>query len=243
MQRGDQWSEPSMAQRRRFKEAHVDGVSHNVRYEEGGFGEPLVVLPGIAGLQITGAHHKLAERYRVIVFDVPKLRDAFAGRGSTVTQDVALHLGLSIAALGIDSFNLLGSSFGANVALHLAIHQPERVRALILASPTAIRREPGVTETPPAQAVGGWDRQGIEQQLPALEIPVLVLFGTEDLVVPPETGRIYREKLPNCHYVLVYGAGHAIEDDRPEAFVAVVSDFVDGPAGFIVNQRSGLINP
>jgi pimeloyl-ACP methyl ester carboxylesterase len=178
-----------------------------------------------------------------MVFDVPKIREAFAGRGSTVTQEVALHVGLSIAALGIDSFNLLGSSFGANVALQLAIHQPERVRALILASPTAIRPEPTVTGTPPAQAVDGSARQSLEQQLAALEIPVLVLFGTEDLVVPPESGRIYREKLPNCHYVLVYGAGHAIEDDRPEAFVSVVSDFVDGPDGFIVNQRSGLINP
>ena len=238
-----QGSEPSMSQRRRFKEARVDGVSHNVRYMEGGFGEPLVMLPGIAGLQITGAHHKLAERYRVIAFDVPKVRDAFAGRASTVTQDVAEHLGLSIAALGIDSFNLLGSSFGANVALQLAIRQPERVRALILASPTAIRPEPRVTGTPPARAVDGSSGQSIEQQLAALEIPVLILFGTDDLVVPPETGRIYREKLPNCHYVLVYGAGHAIEDDRPDAFVSVVSDFVDGPDGFIVNQRSGLINP
>ena len=78
MQPRNQGSEPSMQQRRRFNEARVDGVSHNVRYMEGGFGEPLVMLPGIAGLQITGAHHKLAERYRVIAFDVPKVREALA---------------------------------------------------------------------------------------------------------------------------------------------------------------------
>ena len=33
---------------------------------------------------------------------------------------------------------------------------------------------------------------------------MLVLVGTTDAMIPAEMGRVYREKLPNCHYILVY---------------------------------------
>ena len=56
-------------------------------------------------------------------------------------------------------------------------------------------------------------------------------------------GRIYREKLPNCHFVLVYDAGHAIDADRPEAFAAVVREFLQGADGFLVNRESALLHP
>ncbi|MQA85880.1 MAG: alpha/beta fold hydrolase [Streptosporangiales bacterium] len=83
----------------------------------------------------------------------------------------------------------------------------------------------------------------LEGRLPDLDVPVLVLFGTSDRVIPPEMGRHYREMLPNCQYVLVYDAGHLLDADRPEAFAAVVEDFVQRPDGFLVTRKSGLLNP
>lgn len=83
----------------------------------------------------------------------------------------------------------------------------------------------------------------LESRLPDLDVPVLVLFGTSDRVIPPEMGRHYRELLPNCQFVLVYDAGHLIDADRSEAFAAVVDDFLQQPDGFLVNRKSGLINP
>jgi pimeloyl-ACP methyl ester carboxylesterase len=76
-----------------------------------------------------------------------------------------------------------------------------------------------------------------------LDLPVLVLFGTSDQVIPPEMGRVYREKLPRCSFVLVYDAGHAIDADRPEAFTAVVGEFLERGEGYLVRQESGLIYP
>jgi len=70
-----------------------------------------------------------------------------------------------------------------------------------------------------------------------------VLFGTEDRMIPPEMGRVYRQILPNCHLVLVYDAGHVIDGDRPEAFVSVVSDFLERREQFVVTRTSSLINP
>jgi pimeloyl-ACP methyl ester carboxylesterase len=83
----------------------------------------------------------------------------------------------------------------------------------------------------------------LESQLPGLSVPTLVLFGTLDRSIPPEMGRIYREVMPNCHLVLVYDAGHALDMDRPEAFASVVQDFLARREGFIVTATSGLINP
>jgi pimeloyl-ACP methyl ester carboxylesterase len=42
-------------------------------------------------------------------------------------------------ALGLDRFNLMGTSFGARTALYLAAQAPERVSALVLDAPATIR--------------------------------------------------------------------------------------------------------
>jgi pimeloyl-ACP methyl ester carboxylesterase len=85
--------------------------------------------------------------------------------------------------------------------------------------------------------------EGLERRMTGLNLPVLVLFGTEDRMIPSEMGRLYSEKLPNCHLILVYDAGHAVDADRPEAFVSVVGDFLQRHEAFLVNRQSGLIHP
>jgi pimeloyl-ACP methyl ester carboxylesterase len=83
----------------------------------------------------------------------------------------------------------------------------------------------------------------LESRLGGLNIPVLVVFGTLDRMIPAEMGRLYCEKLPNCHLVLVYDAAHEVDADRPEAFVAVASDFLQRHEAFLVSRQSGLIHP
>src|SRR5262245_41543366 len=61
------------------------------------------------------------------------------------------------------------------------------------------------------------DDAELEAGLRALEAPALAVFGTEDRVSPPELGRTYNEIIPRCHFVLVYDAGHAVAEERPEA--------------------------
>ncbi len=48
-------------------------------------------------------------------------------------------MAVAAAKLGLDRFNLMGTSFGARTALWLAAEAPERVAALVLESPAAIR--------------------------------------------------------------------------------------------------------
>ena len=53
--------------------------------------------------------------------------------------ELAATMGSAVSALGIDRFNLMATSFGGRVALLLALQQPDRVQALILEAPAAIR--------------------------------------------------------------------------------------------------------
>lgn len=88
----------------------------------------------------------------------------------------------------------------------------------------------------------GRDRD-LEGQLATMTVPTLVLFGTEDRVIPPEMGRIYREIVPSCHFVLIYDAGHDMDVERPEAIASVVSDFLERHEQFVVTRTSSLIHP
>ena len=90
----------------------------------------------------------------------------------------------------------------------------------------------------------GPDRDAeLEVAMRRLDIPTLVLFGTLDRVIPPEMGRHYKELLPNGHLVLVYDAGHAIGAERPEAFVEVVTDFLDRHEAFLISRAETVLHP
>ena len=125
-----------------FREAHVEADGFRIRYMEGGDGEPLVHLHGAGGLRLNPAHTLLAQRYRLIAFEMPGFG---ASPENTRTQDQA-ELGRTMAAairaLGLDRVNLMGTSFGGKTALYLAAQAPELVTALVLESPAAIR-QPG----------------------------------------------------------------------------------------------------
>ena len=73
--------------------------------------------------------------------------------------------------------------------------------------------------------------------------PVLVVWGTEDRMIPSEMGRVYVEKLPTAFLVLLYDAGHEADADRPEAFAELVGEFIERGAEFVVNRRSGVVHP
>jgi pimeloyl-ACP methyl ester carboxylesterase len=122
-----------------FREFHVEADGFRIRYMAAGEGPPLVHLHGAGGLALNPAHGLLAERYRVIAFEMPGF-GASAENTRTVDQEsLARTMAAAIDALGLERFNLMGTSFGARTALYLATQQPERLAALVLDAPAAIR--------------------------------------------------------------------------------------------------------
>jgi pimeloyl-ACP methyl ester carboxylesterase len=122
-----------------FRENFVEADGFRIRFMEAGEGTPLVHLHGAGGLRLTQAHELLSGRHRVIVFEMPGFGQSAE---NTPTQTVA-ELGATMAAavreLDIDRFNLMATSFGGRPALWMALQQPERVQALVLEAPAAIR--------------------------------------------------------------------------------------------------------
>ena len=124
-----------------FKEGHVEADGFRIRYMEAGRGAPLVHLHGARGLRLTPAHELLSRQFHVIAFEMPGFGQSSENTRTRNMPELATTMGRAVKQLGIDSFNLMGTSFGARTALWLALQQRERVVAVVLEAPAAIRPE------------------------------------------------------------------------------------------------------
>jgi pimeloyl-ACP methyl ester carboxylesterase len=60
-------------------------------------------------------------------------------------------------------------------------------------------------------------------------LPVLVVWGDADAIVPEAAVRAYAQGLPSARLEVMHGCGHKPELERPKAFLKAVSQFL--PAG------------
>jgi pimeloyl-ACP methyl ester carboxylesterase len=110
-----------------------------LHYLERGEGEPLVLLHGNAGMIqdfiSSGLVDQAAEKYRVIVFDRPGFGYSERPRGTVWTHAAQADLiHKALLQMGIRHATVLGHSWGASVALALALKYPSMVAGLVLAS-------------------------------------------------------------------------------------------------------------
>lgn len=190
-----------------------------IPYRELGEGQPVVIFPADDGLLFDDMAAALATHYRVIVLDVP----ASTGPHQNFTEKLIQEL----AQIGVGSFSIIGVSHGATVALAQAVYAPEKIQRVILVSPPR-----ALAQNPELGA-----------RLNDIKAPTLVLVGTSDRSGSREAGRTFREKIPTCHLLLVYEAGHAIAADRHEACLSSIGEFIEQGEGFIVFHESQKIRP
>ncbi|MEY2769926.1 MAG: 2-hydroxy-6-oxononadienedioate/2-hydroxy-6-oxononatrienedioate hydrolase [Pseudomonadota bacterium] len=116
------------------------GPGVTLHYQEAGQGAPLVLIHGLTGdLGSWGGQMPVfAQTYRTISysrrFSRPNRNDLSASPGHSVWVEADDLAGL-LDALDASPAILVGSSFGAYVALALAMTHPEKVRALVLSEP------------------------------------------------------------------------------------------------------------
>ena len=228
-----------------FVEGRVELEGADVRYLESGEGAALVHLHGGDGLRLTPAHELLARHFRVIALEVPAFPSAGEQPRPGSKAVLATRLADAVTRLGVDRFDLWGTSGSARTALWLGLQTPDLVRSLVLEAPAPIRADgsaagPSVTPPPTQRLRRDVD---LERRLPELTIPTLAVFGTRDDVAPPEMARAYKDVLPNAHLVFVYDAGHAISADRPDAFAEVVGDFLERREAFVISRTATVIHP
>ena len=236
----------------------VDGV--RVRYRETGAGDPLVLVHGLAGSwrwwrPVVPA---LAERYRVLVVDLPR----FAAFGGFGPADAAELLASFLDRLALRRIRLAGHSLGALVAAELAARRPERIHRLALLSPAGVPGRGGLLgqalpllatlrATGPslaAAAVRDAATAGpasllrgaryavytdLRRELRAIAAPTLLLWGERDTLVPPRLAEEWRRELRAADVVVVPGAGHVPMFDAPaevaEALLRFLEEVEDEP--------------
>jgi pimeloyl-ACP methyl ester carboxylesterase len=124
-----------------FCEGHVEADGFHIRYMAAGEGAPLIHLPGAGGLRLTAGHDLLSRHFRVIAFEMPGFGRSPENSRTRDMPEMAATMARAVDALGLDAFSLMGTSFGGKTALFLTLQHPERVRALVLEAPAAIRPE------------------------------------------------------------------------------------------------------
>jgi pimeloyl-ACP methyl ester carboxylesterase len=124
----------------------------------------------------------------------------------------------------------------AEIARMLYAH-PERMPPIPAPEPDRVKQIAKFV-----RRLAGPDRDApLEGRIRQIQLPLLVVFGTRDGMIPPTMGRIYKELIPDAHLVFVYDAAHAIAAERPEAFVEVVADFLERHDAFVISRTETVI--
>lgn len=66
----------------------------------------------------------------------------------------------------------------------------------------------------------------LEQRLPAIQCPVLAMWGRHDNLILPGMGEALVQALPSARLAVVEDAGHFVHHDQPTRFADLVLDFL-----------------
>ncbi len=75
---------------------------------------------------------------------------------------------------------------------------------------------------------GGQRVSALDRIYLAEKIPLLVIWGDSDPIIPPEHGRDVLELVPTAQLVELEGAGHFPQLDEPYEVARALADFIDG---------------
>ena len=121
----------------KFKQRQVDAAGFKVRYWEAGNGRPVIMLDETEWRN-TKLHEALAEKYHIFTLEIPGTGDSATNTESQSIGDLASVISTAASSLTSERYTLIGTSFGAHLAIWQAAQSPDSVEALILISPTAI---------------------------------------------------------------------------------------------------------
>lgn len=125
-------------------ERAIQVVGLNVRYWEGGAGEPLLIVHHDIGNDgWLPFYETLAGRFRVLVPELPGFGKSDRPAWARHPRDLALLLQLFLDKLAVDGAVLVGLGFGGWIAAEMAVMNQRRFRRLVLVGAMGIRPSEG----------------------------------------------------------------------------------------------------
>jgi pimeloyl-ACP methyl ester carboxylesterase len=138
---------------------------------------------------------------RAVAVDLPGF-----GRSTAVDVPRDVLLGKLIPALGLERPVVLAASMSGGFVLPLVAHDPSSVGGLVLVAPA------GSAEI--AKALEGTD------------LPLLVVWGTEDSIFPVSQADALAASVPGARKLVLEGARHPAYLDRPDEFHAALLELL-----------------
>jgi pimeloyl-ACP methyl ester carboxylesterase len=217
-----------------------------IHLEKRGQGDPIVFLHGMGSSSGTWAAQMAAleGRFTVIAFDLLGHGQSPVPRDPTLySRDGALaDLDDIVATLGHKPV-LVGHSLGGYLALAYSATRRGSVRGMVVMATGPGFRDAEKREAWNARSERNAHRFGVEPQvaglnlqhdslvmesLAELDVPTLVLAGTEDAAPYTASGAYLERKMPDARFVAIEGGKHMMHEKSHAAEIAkLITDFVD----------------
>jgi pimeloyl-ACP methyl ester carboxylesterase len=225
---------------------------------------------GVSGTYMLPLARELAPSHRVLVPDLPGQGKSEARPGLRSVPELAGAFAAWLEAAELDRPAVVANSLGCQVVTELAVQEPELVGPLTLVGPTIdpARRDgrhqlfaalrDSAREPLRLLAIAAGDDLGvgmrrlvataraalddrIEERLPLVEQPTVVVRGGVDEFVGLEWAEQVAALLPDGRLVVVPGEPHAVHFTRPAAVAAIVRELLAQEGYEAIGDRSRLL--
>lgn len=71
------------------------------------------------------------------------------------------------------------------------------------------------------------DRRDMQDELPSIPCPTLIICGNQDVITPPEVARQMQQAIPRSHLEIIPGAGHLTPIEEPAAVTTALRQFLE----------------
>lgn len=197
----------------------------------------------------------LAPRCRVYALDLPGYGRSYKPDTSPTIPQLADSIATWMDTEKVEQASLVGNSLGCQIITEFCLRHPGRADRIVLQGPTVNPEERNFPmqflrqmQNSPRERRGvtldimkDWASAGIpramktvrmtlgdaiEERLPHLDLPVLVLAGERDPIVPPAWAQQVVRLLPQGELVVIPGAAHIINWSFPDRFVEAAAGFL-----------------
>lgn len=199
----------------------------------------------------------LAQEHCVYLVDLPGFGSMRRFRTRFALAQAGAWLVAWMDAVGLRRVHLIGHSMGGYICMWVAAHYPERVCQLVLVAPAVMPQVHSVLGyalplligvrylSPSFFLILSYDalragpltllraahdllRQETQEDIKAIKAPTLLVWGTNDTLVPQTLGHILRSELADAHLLILEHAGHVSMFDQPQQFNVAVNAFLRG---------------
>jgi 2-hydroxy-6-oxonona-2,4-dienedioate hydrolase len=198
----------------------------------------------------------MSEHYNVFALDMPGFGKSSKPQYVLNIRELGNAVALWAQANGLRQAFFVGHGFGCQVISDLAQHHPESIRAIAFLSPTVDPRKRTLFMQKKLWEVNmilepftqmeilfrdykkcGWKRfwrtfeysikDRMEQRLPQIDIPALVLRGRLDPLVSMPWAYDVAELLPKGRLVTVPGQSHTLHYTAPQEVASILDNFIN----------------